>query len=225
MKRILIVEDEAAIAETLAFNLEREGYEAISAHDGREGLAMALAAKPDLIILDLMLPGLDGIEVCRRIRAAGLAMPVIMLTAREGETDRVLGLETGADDYVTKPFSLRELLARIRAALRRSEAAAPAILYIGHLEIDAAGREVRAGGKEVELSAKEFDLLRVLVQHRGQVLSREQLLDLVWGADFYGDPRTVDVHVRWLREKIEQNPAEPALILTVRGSGYKFRRD
>lgn len=186
---------------------------------------MSLVAKPDLIILDLMLPGLDGIEVCRRIRAAGLAMPVIMLTAREGETDRVLGLETGADDYVTKPFSLRELLARIRAALRRSEAAAPAILYIGHLEIDAAGREVRAGGKEVELSAKEFDLLRVLVQHRGQVLSREQLLDLVWGADFYGDPRTVDVHVRWLREKIEQNPAEPALILTVRGSGYKFRRD
>lgn len=220
------MEDEAAIAETLAFNLRREGYEAAVAGDGRSGLEHILQTRPDLVILDLMLPGLDGIEVCRAVRTAGLATPIIMLTAREGETDRVLGLELGADDYVTKPFSLRELLARIHAVLRRSEpeTAAPHWIRQDRLAIDLDGREVLVDGTPVELSAKEFDLLRVLAQHRGQVLTREQLLDLVWGRDFFGDPRTVDVHVRWLREKIETDPANPGLILTVRGSGYKFRR-
>jgi len=193
--------------------------------DGRVGLQTILSSPPDLVILDLMLPGLDGIEVCRRVRAAGLTTPIIILTAREAEADRVLGLEMGADDYVTKPFSLRELLARVRSVLRRSEMAAAAPIVIDdRLRIDLEGREVTVAGKPVELSAKEFDLLQVLVRHRGQVLSREQLLDLVWGRDFFGDPRTVDVHIRWLREKIEPDPGNPTFILTVRGSGYKFRR-
>lgn len=220
------MEDEAPIAETLVFNLRREGYEAAVAGDGLSGLEQIMQTRPDLVILDLMLPGLDGIEVCRAVRTAGLTTPIIMLTAREGEADRVLGLELGADDYVTKPFSLRELLARIHAVLRRSEPGPAALRWIrlDRLAIDLDGREVLVDGCAVGLSAKEFDLLRVLVQHRGQVLSREQLLDLVWGRDFFGDPRTVDVHVRWLREKIEADPAKPDLILTVRGSGYKFRR-
>ena len=226
IERILIVEDETPIAETLAFNLKREGYEVAVVGDGRVGLETIMRTHPDLVILDLMLPGLDGIEVCRRARAAGLATPIIMLTARGGEADRVLGLEIGADDYVTKPFSLRELVARVHAVFRRTGlgAGSQPSLIVDHLRIDLSGREISVAGKTVELSAKEFDLLRVLVQHRGQVLSREQLLDLVWGRDFYGDPRTVDVHIRWLREKIELEPADPGLILTVRGSGYKFRR-
>jgi len=215
-----------AIAETVAFNLQRDGYQTAIAGDGRTGLRLAHEIKPDLIILDLMLPELDGLEVCRQLRAAGLSIPIIMLTAREGEADRVLGLELGADDYISKPFSLRELLARVRSVLRRSELAASTgqTLVLGHLEIDPAGHEVKNKGTKVDLTAKEFELLRVLVQHRGQVLTREQLLDLVWGEDFYGDPRTVDVHIRWLREKLELEPATPSLILTVRGSGYKFRR-
>ncbi|MGE5551190.1 MAG: response regulator transcription factor [Bacteroidota bacterium] len=226
MERILIVEDETAIAETLAFNLQREGYEVAAVGDGRVGLETIRRTRPDLVILDLMLPGLDGVEICRRLRADGLTTPVIMLTARGGEADRVLGLEIGADDYVTKPFSLRELVARVHSVLRRTGpgTGSQPSLQIEHLRIDLSGRELSVAGKTVELSAKEFDLLRVLVQHRGQVLSREQLLDLVWGCDFYGDPRTVDVHIRWLREKIELDPADPGLILTVRGSGYKFRR-
>ena len=220
------MEDEAAIAETVAFNLQRDGYQTDIAGDGRTGLRLAHEIKPDLIILDLMLPELDGIEVCRQLRAAGMSIPIIMLTARDGEADRVLGLELGADDYISKPFSLRELLARVRSVLRRSELAASTgqTLVLGHLEIDPAGHEVKNKGTKVDLTAKEFELLRVLVQHRGQVLTREQLLDLVWGEDFYGDPRTVDVHIRWLREKLELEPATPSLILTVRGSGYKFRR-
>ncbi|MGQ9779801.1 MAG: response regulator transcription factor [Bacillota bacterium] len=221
------MEDERAIAESIAFNLEREGYRVETASDGRLGLETVLSSPPDLVILDLMLPGLDGIEVCRRIRAAGLTTPIIILTAREGEADRVLGLEMGADDYVTKPFSLRELLARVRSVLRRSEMAAATaapIVIDDYLRVDPEGREVTVAGKPVELSAKEFDLLYVLLRHRGQVLSREQLLDLVWGRDFFGDPRTVDVHIRWLREKIEPDPGNPTFILTVRGSGYKFRR-
>ncbi len=226
IKHILIVEDEKPIAETLSFNLQREGYETTIAGDGRTGLKLALEKKPDAIILDLMLPELDGIDLCRQLRAAGVATPVIMLTARDGEAERVLGLEIGADDYVTKPFNLRELMARVRSVLRRSEltSTAPRTLVFDLLEIDLEGHEVRREGTPVGLSAKEFDLLRILVQHRGQVLTREQLLDLAWGRDFYGDPRTVDVHIRWLREKIERDPASPDLILTVRGSGYKFRR-
>jgi DNA-binding response OmpR family regulator len=226
IKRILIVEDEENIAKTLAFNFQREGYEVNIAADGPGGLEQIMQAHPDLVILDLMLPGMDGIEVCRKVRAAGLHTPIIMLTARESELDRVLGLEIGADDYVTKPFSLRELMARVHSVLRRSEMAVAHgdALHVGHLRIDLGGREVSVQGRQVELSAKEFDLLHTLVRHRGQVLSREQLLDLVWGRDFFGDPRTVDVHVRWLREKIETDPAKPGLILTVRGSGYKFRR-
>ncbi len=222
----MLVEDEPGLAETVAFNLEHEDFQVILAADGRAGLRLALDEQPDLILLDLMLPELDGIEVCRQLRAAGRPTPVIMLTARGSETDRVLGLEIGADDYVTKPFSMRELLARIRSVLRRAETAAAAspTVSVDRLAVDLDGHEVRVDGHTVELSAKEFDLLRFLMAHRGQVLTREQLLDQVWGHDFYGDPRMVDVHIRWLREKIEADPANPVLILTVRGSGYKFRR-
>lgn len=227
IKHILVVEDEATIAETIAYNLEREGYRATIAADGRTGLQMAMRnPPPDLVILDLMLPELDGIDLCRALRAAGRAIPVIILTARGGETDRVLGLEMGADDYVTKPFSMRELMARIRSVLRRSEGdlGAARVLSLANLRLDLEGREAWVGERRVDLSTKEFELLRALVQHRGQVLSRDQLLDLVWGRDYYGDPRTVDVHIHWLREKLEADPAKPDLILTVRGSGYKFRR-
>ena len=188
------MEDETAIAETIAFNLEREGYRATIAADGRTGLQLAMQTPPpDLVVLDLMLPEMDGIEVCRTVRAAGLTIPIIMLTARGGEADRVLGLEMGADDYVTKPFSLRELMARIRSVLRRSEpdSGAGHVLALANLRLDLEGHEVWVDDRRVDLSAKEFELLRTLVRHRGQVLSRDQLLNLVWGQDFYGDPRKI----------------------------------
>ena len=234
-KKILIIDDEPLIVESVSYNLKQEGYEPSSAPDGEAGLQLALSRDFDLILLDLMLPKMNGLEICRTIRQQS-EVPIIMLTAKEGEIDRVLGLELGADDYVTKPFSMRELLARIKTVLKRAGAAGsnegnnhetaepPKKLIIDDLEIDLMGHEVAVRGKQVNLSSKEFELLRILAGHPGQVLTREQLLNLVWGNDFYGDNRTVDVHIRWLREKLETDPGEPRFILTVRGVGYKFRK-
>ncbi len=231
--RILVVEDEPALQETLAYNLQKEGYEVEVAGDGAAGLAAARSHPPDLILLDIMLPGLDGFEVCRRLRQE-MNTPVLMLTAREDEIDRVVGLEVGADDYLTKPFSMRELLARVKAQLRRAQlirdeitrsgvaAAAQETLTFGNLTINVTRREVILDGGIMQLKPKEYDLLLFLAQHRGQMLSREFVLERVWGWDYIGDSRTVDVHVRWLRQKIETDPAEPVRIVTVRGGGYRF---
>ncbi|NJK79991.1 MAG: response regulator transcription factor [Chloroflexaceae bacterium] len=222
---ILLVEDEATLAETLRYNLEREGYSVLYAADGIQGLELARRECPDLLILDVMLPRLDGFSVCRILRQES-DMPIIMLTARQDEVDRIAGLELGADDYVSKPFSLGELLARVRAILRRTERR-PAtnnreILEAGELRIDAKSRRAWRNGDELSLPQKEFDLLTCLVRNRGIALSRDLLLERVWGFDFLGDSRTVDVHIRWLREKIEANPAHPRYIQTVRGVGYRF---
>jgi DNA-binding response OmpR family regulator len=228
-KRILIIDDEPMIVESVSYSLKQEGYEVISASDGETGLKAAESETIDLILLDLMLPGINGMEICRTIRKSS-NVPIIMLTAKEGEIDRVLGLELGADDYVTKPFSMRELIARVKTVLKRininnSEIIAPPKVFrYNELEIDFLGHEVLVKGKSVNLSGKEFELLKVLIDHSGQVLSREQLLTLVWGNDFLGDDRTVDVHIRWLREKIENDPGEPKYIVTIRGVGYKFSR-
>jgi DNA-binding response OmpR family regulator len=225
-KRILIIDDEPLIVESVSYNLKQEGYEVISAGDGLTGLKLAESENLDLILLDLMLPGMNGMEVCRAIRQKS-EIPIIMLTAKEGEIDRVLGLELGADDYVTKPFSMRELLARIKTVLKRINAPVPQTepsqAIVSHeLRIDLLGHEVTIKGQTVNLSGKEYELLRILASHPGQVLTREQLLNLVWGNDFYGDDRTVDVHIRWLREKIEEDPGNPLYVLTIRGVGYKF---
>lgn len=224
--RILVVDDERPLVESIRYNLEREGFICKTAFRGDEGLEMAIRERPDLIILDLMLPGLDGLEVCRRIRRSS-DVPIIMLTAKESEADRVTGLELGADDYVTKPFSMRELIARIRSVLRRSSAVQPApeVMIVGGIRLDRASHDVHVGLHRVELTAKEFELLAFLMQNNGRVLTREVLLDRVWGSDFFGEPRTVDVHIRWLREKIESDPAAPCFIQTVRGIGYKFAPD
>lgn len=226
-KKILIIDDEPMIVESVSYNLKQEGYETLAAKDGEAGLELALAEEPDLILLDLMLPRLNGVEVCRQIRKTS-EVPIIMLTAKEGEIDRILGLELGADDYVVKPFSMRELLARVKTVLKRFSAGAKTTevsnLASGDLVIDMLGHEVTVKGQNVDLSSKEFDLLRILANHPGQVLSREQLLNLVWGNDFYGDSRTVDVHIRWLREKVEEDPSDPKYILTIRGVGYKFKK-
>lgn len=229
-KRILIIDDEPMIVESVSYNLKQEGYEVIAAGDGETGLKLAQSETVDLILLDLMLPGINGLEICRILRQHS-EVPIIMLTAKEAEIDRILGLEIGADDYITKPFSMRELLARIKSVLKRTVAAPGGnyndqsrMINSGELTIDLLGHEVTLDGKPVSLSSKEFELLRVLATHPGQVLTREQLLSLVWGDDFYGDDRTVDVHIRWLREKIEADPGDPTYILTVRGAGYKFRK-
>lgn len=225
--RVLIIEDDETLRFTLAHNLKREGYTVLTAARGDDGLVMAREEQPDLILLDLMLPGVDGIQVCRLLRRDS-RVPIIMVTALGGERDRVAGLDTGADDYLAKPFGIRELLARVRALLRRGgvEPAPPGVsqeaVTTGDLVVDPARREVRQGGEVVRLKPKEFDLLLFFVQHRGRVLSREQILDEVWGFDFFGGPRTVDVHVRWLRQKIERDPAAPVRLRTVRGSGYLF---
>ncbi len=227
-KRILVIDDEPMIVESVSYNLKQEGFEVVAAGDGEAGLGLAEAGEFDLILLDLMLPGIDGLEICRRLRKQS-EIPIIMLTAKEGEIDRVLGLELGADDYVTKPFSMRELMARVKRVLKRTVTRAEAIgqsqsIISGQLQIDLLGHEVLVNGEAVNLSSKEFELLRILASHPGQVLSREQLLNLVWGSDFYGDNRTVDVHIRWLREKIETDPGNPQYILTIRGVGYKFKK-
>jgi DNA-binding response OmpR family regulator len=225
-KTVLVVEDEVSLASTLSYNLRKNGFNVLSAVDGIEGLQTARRESPDVIVLDLMLPRMDGLEVCRRVRAES-DVPILMLTAKGEELDRVVGLEMGADDYLTKPFSMRELMARVRALLRR--AGRPhgydgAQINAGVLELEPRGRTVRKGGAEVALKPKEFDLLFYLARHAGQVFTREQLLENVWGYDFFGGSRTVDVHVRWLREKLEAEPARPKHLLTVRGVGYKFVR-
>jgi DNA-binding response OmpR family regulator len=230
VKTVLVVEDEVSLASTLSYNLRKNGFEVMQAADGVEALKAARSGRPDVIVLDLMLPRMDGIEVTRRLRADS-DVPIIMLTAKSEELDRVVGLEIGADDYLTKPFSMRELMARVRALLRRSGARAAADdpsqtsqLSAGSLVLDLRGRTVRRDGVEVQLKPKEFDLLAFLVKHAGQVFTREQLLEQVWGYQFFGGSRTVDVHVRWLREKLEESPGSPQHLLTVRGVGYKFVR-
>lgn len=226
-KRILIIEDEQNIVDILAFNLQRDGYETLEAMDGATGLELALERDPDLILLDLMLPRMDGFEVCRRLREAGRTTPVIMLTAREEETDKVLGLELGADDYITKPFSMRELLARVKANIRRTAmtgTAAPAQrMELNRITVDTQAMMVYKDGKPLELTQREYELVRVLAGQRGQVFSREALMEQVWNYEGYvGDVRAVDVAVRRLREKLEDDPAEPQFIVTRRGAGYVF---
>jgi DNA-binding response OmpR family regulator len=236
-EKILVVEDEAVLLETLRYNLTRQGYDVYTAADGRLALQVARRERPALILLDVMLPGLDGLEVCRILRQE-MSVPILMLTARAEEVDRVVGLEVGADDYIAKPFSMRELLARVKAALRRvrltrEEAGAagqyaaavlpaPAALSFGDLTIDTGRGEVLREGRALRLKPKEYELLLFLARHRGMVLSRDLILQRVWGWDFVGGSRTVDVHVRWLREKIEDDPAQPTRIVTVRGMGYRF---
>jgi DNA-binding response OmpR family regulator len=223
-QRVLVIEDETAIAEGLAYNLRQEGLEPILAADGDAGLQLARTAKPDLILLDLMLPGIGGLDVCRAIRRES-DVPIIMLTAKDAEIDKIVGFEIGADDYITKPFSIREVLVRIRAVLRRAgsrpENDAEEIQH-GGLVVNFAKHSVTVDGRVVTLSPKEFDLLKILIRNRGRVMTRDLLLDRVWGEDAYVEPRTVDVHIRWLREKIEQDPSHPVLIQTVRGAGYRF---
>jgi DNA-binding response OmpR family regulator len=222
--KILIVEDDPNILEVLKYNLGKEGYDTITAIDGVQALELARTNKPDLIVLDIMLPKMSGFEVCRILRKE-MAIPIIMLTARDDEIDKVTGLDLGADDYMTKPFSMRELMARIRAMLRRVEIQTvipETPLRFGDLEVDTLHHVITRAGNTLNLSPKEFDLLVFLTSNRGLVFSRDQLLEKVWGYDYSGDTRTVDVHIRWLREKIEDNSEEPKRLITVRGVGYKF---
>jgi two-component system, OmpR family, response regulator ResD len=223
---ILVVEDEPTIVEVVVRYLQRDGFRTVTAHDGERALELAARERPDLVVLDVMLPRLDGLEVLRRLRAGG-ATPVLMLTARGEEIDRIVGLELGADDYLTKPFSPRELVARVRAVLRRTQAPAPGAsvappLVVGALQLDQAARSASLAGAPVTLTSREFDLLAFLMRHANQVFTREQLLDQVWGFTFAGDLSTVTVHIRRLREKIEQDPANPVLLQTVWGVGYKL---
>ena len=236
-QKVLIVEDEAVLRETLQYNLVRQGYQVYTAPDGRSALQVARKERPDLILLDVMLPGLDGLEVCRILRQE-MNVPILMLTAKADEIDKIVGLEVGADDYITKPFSMRELLARVKAALRRvrlmreevatagqdtAGALQPAVaMSFGDLTIDVGRGEVLRGGRALGLKPKEYELLVFLARNRRMVLSRDLILQRVWGWDFVGGSRTVDVHVRWLREKIEDDPANPTRIVTVRGMGYRF---
>jgi DNA-binding response OmpR family regulator len=213
------------LLDTLKYNLRKEGYEVVTAIDGAEALNIARKEKPDLIILDIMLPKISGFEVCRILRKE-MTVPILMLTARAEETDKIVGLEIGADDYMTKPFSLRELLARVRAMLRRAKMVETqpegTLLKVGDIEVDIARHQITVSGKIVELTPKEFYLLAFLARNRGLVFSREQLLEKIWGYDFAGDTRTVDVHIRWLRQKIEPDPKRPRYLMTVRGAGYKL---
>jgi DNA-binding response OmpR family regulator len=224
--RILVVDDEPHIVELVRYNLQHDGYEVVAAGDGETALAKTASEHPDLIILDLMLPGVDGLEVCRRIRRES-AVPIIMLTARGGEVERVVGLDLGADDYVTKPFSPRELVARVRAVLRRQvrEVIPPtaAALCVGPLRLDPSTHDALLSGRRVDLTAREFELLRLFMRHPNRVFTRDFLLEHLWGHDFYGSTRAVDMHVSRLREKIEDDPADPRFIVTVRGVGYKLR--
>ena len=225
--KILVVEDEINLLELIRYNLAKEGYQVLTAKDGLVALELARRESPDVVVLDIMLPGLDGFEVCRLLRK-DMKMPILMLTAKVDEVDKVVGLELGADDYITKPFSMRELLARIRSTLRRNEMMQPQpaktenILRANDLVIDLGRHEARLGEKVLPLKPKEFDLLAFLMQNKGQVFSRDHLLEKVWGYDFAGDTRTVDVHIRWLRQHIEANPASPQRLVTVPRVGYRF---
>ncbi len=224
---ILLVDDEESIQKLLAFPLEREGYRVLQARDGEEALNRFASEHVDLVVLDIMLPKLDGLEVCKRLRAES-EVPIIMLTARDDELDKVLGLELGADDYITKPFSIREFRSRVRALLRRASVSRQVeeggdVISAEGLTIDLARRAVELGGERVQLTYVEFELLRILASHPGRVYSRRMLLEALWGGADYREPRTIDVHVRHLREKLERDPADPEYILTVRGVGYRFR--
>lgn len=226
--KILIVEDEETLREVLRYNLETEGYIVVTASDGVSAIRLAKSERPDVLILDIMLPEIDGYEVCRTLRK-DMIVPILMLTAKDEEIDKVLGLELGADDYMTKPFSMRELKARVKAMLRRREMMQPAstgtespVITAGDLTIDLGSRTVSLGTTKLSLKPKEFDLLAFLARNRDHVFTRDQLLERVWGYDYAGGTRTVDVHVRWLREKIEDEPSRPARIITIRGIGYKL---
>ena len=225
---VLVVEDEPNLLAALKYTLEREGYDALTADNGETGLRVAREKSPDIVILDVMLPALDGFEICRLLRRES-SVPIIMLTARGEEMDRVVGLELGADDYVTKPFSMRELLARIRNTLRRSASAAAGgggrnaeVVVSGNLAIDLAGHTATLNGEPLDMKPREFALIAHLASNRGRAFTRDQILERLWGHDYIGDSRTVDVHVRWLREKIEPNPSKPSRIVTIRGVGYRF---
>ncbi|MEY3734139.1 MAG: hypothetical protein RL347_1498 [Actinomycetota bacterium] len=227
MTRVLVVEDEESFSDALSFMLRREGYEVGVASDGSTALEEFDRHGADLVLLDLMLPGISGTEVCRTLRQRS-TVPIIMVTAKDGEVDKVVGLELGADDYVTKPFSSRELVARIRAVLRRRgepEEMLPSILEAGPVRIDVDRHVVAVRGQTIAMPLKEFDLLELLVRNAGRVLTRGQIIDRVWGSDYVGDTKTLDVHVKRLRAKIEEDPREPTLILTVRGLGYKFEAE
>lgn len=231
MAKVLLVDDEQTLLQALAYNLKKEGYDVVTAADGMQAVATARSELPDVIVLDLMLPGLSGLEVCRTIRGES-TVPILMLTARSDEMDRVLGLELGADEYVIKPVGLRELLARIKAMLRRTQMnthrpANPGgdrqeVIEAGPLRMNSASREAIWHGQGLDLRPKEFDLLFYLAQNHGRVLTRASLLEGVWGYDYVGDVRTVDVHIRWIREKLEQEPSKPRYIQTMRGTGYKL---
>lgn len=230
---ILVVEDEPALRDTLTYNLKKDGFTVEAVGDGRAALEAARRLRPDLIVLDLMLPGIDGFEVCRILRKE-MITPILMLTARDDEIDRVVGLEVGADDYLTKPFSMRELMARVKAQVRRSRlmreelgnskavGLQPELLKFDNLVLNLTRREVTLDDEPLALKPQEYELLVFFAEHRGRMLSREFVLERVWGWDFIGDSRTVDVHVRWLRQKIEKDPAKPTRIVTVRGGGYRF---
>lgn len=236
-RTLLVVEDDAALRDTIAYNLRREGYHVVTAADGVAALQLALQQPPALVLLDLMLPRLDGLDVCRQLRAKPETahVPILMLTARGEESDKVVGLELGADDYVTKPFSWNELRARVRALLRRGDQPVavgpvtaemtpqPHIMVSGELQIDEDRREVTKRGELIDLNARLFDLLAYMVRNKGTVLTRDRILEHVWGYEYDGDNRTVDVYVRWLREKLEDDASNPLMILTVRGVGYRFK--
>ncbi len=226
MTTVLVVEDEETVQETLAYNLEQEGYNVLTAGDGEEALRLIRSQKPDLVVLDIMLPRLDGLAVCRLVRKDPEVAhtPIIMLTARGTQGDKMVGLDSGADDYITKPFGLGEFLARVRAVLRRTPGRfrTEQTLEAGNLRVDITARRAYKDDEELQLSHKEFDLLAELMRNEGAVLSRDLILSRVWGYDYYGDSRTVDVHIRWLRQKIERDPSDPAHIVTVRGVGYRF---
>ena len=229
-EKILVVEDEPTLLETLTYNLKREGYAVDGVANGHEAIKAAREMQPDLIVLDIMLPGIDGFEITRILRQE-MTIPILMLTARDDEIDRVVGLEVGADDYLIKPFSMRELVARVKALLRRvrliqdmaeQKESENKTLDFGNLIVDETRHEVTFNGAPLNLKPKEYDLLNYLARHKGHILSREKILEEVWGWDYFGDSRTVDVHVRWLREKIEEDPAKPTRIITVRSAGYRF---
>ena len=226
---ILVIEDEENLGEVLRYNLEREGYRVCASKDGAVGLETARSQKPDLIILDVMLPSLDGLEVCRILRRES-DVPILILTAKGEEIDRVVGLELGADDYVTKPFSMREVIARVRGMLRRSHAGVGGNtlgdsrrpIVVGDLEMDLEGHTAKLRGEPLALKPREFDLLALLASHKGRAFTRDQILEQVWGHDYFGETRTVDVHIRWLREKLQSYPNPPQRIITIRGVGYRF---
>jgi len=224
-KRILVVDDEEHIVELIKFNLEKNGYKVITADNGRDALEIAKEQHPDLVLLDLMLPGIDGLEVCKEIRkeASISNMPIIMITAKGEELDKILGLELGADDYITKPFSVRELIARSKAILRRTTVKYEDNNFkFGNITIDFQKHEVKKDGEKIELTLKEFELLEILIKNKGRVMTRDFLLDKIWGYEYVGETRTVDVHVRHLRQKVEKDDKNPVYIQTIRGIGYKF---